>query len=409
MSQENLNDYLYSWNAQPPAHLKTVRIDDDIRDGMQAAFIRRPSLTERKELLDLSIKTGTYSIVLGYPAVSPQEYEECLVLLKHVEQQGYDVLPTFLSRLAVQDLESIVALNEACPRNRVRAEMFIGTSPLRRKVEGWDFEANLARIPQVGKFLNDNNTDFGISLEDGTRAPPQDLDRAIKLALDAGVKDLAICDTVGDCTPDGAARITEFYMERIAQSGQDVELVWHGHNDKGLSVANALASASAGADTISGTFLGIGERAGNTPLEQVIMLLHQAGNEKYNLAAIQPYCEKWSEYADIAIMPSMPLVGKQAFATGAGTHSAAVLKARKLGIEFEDAVFSSIAARELGRVQDVVVTPTSGKYNAHYILEQIGLPPSDQLASELLEYAKSQNTWMNGDDIRRYFAGRGLA
>lgn len=408
MSTENIDHYLYTWNPSPATHLKTVRIDDDIRDGMQAAFIRKPSLEERKELLDLSVKAGSYSIVLGFPAVSQQEFDECMVLLKHIEQRGYNVLPTFLARLAIQDLESIVALNEACPNNRVRAEMFIGSSPLRRKVEGWDFEANLARIPQVGKFLNDHNTDFGISLEDGTRAPPGDMDRAIKLALDAGVKDLAICDTVGECTPDGAARITEFYVERVTKSGMDVELVWHGHNDKGLSVANAMAAAAVGADTISGTFLGIGERAGNTPLEQVIMLLYQAGNEKYNLEYIQPYCEKWAEYAQIPIMPSMPLVGKQAFATGAGTHSAAVLKARKLGIEFEDAVFSSVPARELGRIQDVVVTPTSGKYNAHHMLEQIGLPASDELASDLLNYAKKQDTWMNGDEIRKYFAAKGV-
>lgn len=403
MNHENINDYLYTWNAAPSEHLKTVRIDDDIRDGMQATFIRRPSLSERKELLEMSAKVGTFSVVLGFPFISQKEFEECQELVEHVEQNNLNVMPVFLARVVKGDLEPIVALNQASKLN-VRAEMFLGTSPLRRRVEDWDLDAMLKRLIEVGKYLHANNTGFGISFEDGTRTPPSDLGRAIDMALDAGVKDMAICDTVGECTPDGAARITEFYLEKVAKSGMDVEIVWHGHNDKGLGVANSMASARAGAHTISGTFLGIGERAGNTPLEQVIMQLYQAGSQKYKLEHIPAYCQKWAEYTNIPIVPMTPLVGKQAFATSAGTHSAAILKARQLGLEFEDAVFSSVPAHQLGRIQDVVIGPTSGMYNAHYMLDQIGISGSEALARDLLDYAKNQNRWLTSDDIREYVA-----
>ena len=402
MNSENINDYLYTWNEPPPEHLKTVRIDDDIRDGMQAAFIRKPSLAERIELLDLSVKVGTYSIVLGFPAISQQEFDECRQIIKHVEQHNYPVLLVFLARVAAQDLEPIVALSQVSDKVNVRAEMFIGTSTLRRKVENWDLDSMLDRIKETSRYLHANNTGFGLSFEDSTRTPPADLARALDVVLDVGVKDLAICDTVGESTPDGAARITEFYLERIAKAGVEVELVWHGHNDKGLGVANAMAAARAGVHTISGTFLGIGERTGNTALEQVVMQLYQAGRQKYTLDYIVPYCQKLSEYTHTPIPTTAPLVGKQAFATGAGTHSAAVLKARKLGLDFEDYIFSGVPASKLGRVQDVVIGPTSGRYNAHYMLEQVGVPATEELANKLLAYAKSKDRWLTGEEIREY-------
>jgi isopropylmalate/homocitrate/citramalate synthase len=401
MNTENIDNYLYTWNSSPPEHLKHVRIDDDIRDGMQSAFIRRPSLEERKALLDLMAKVGTYSVVLGFPAISEKEFEECRELVKHIEQNNLDLMPFFLARTLQSDLEPIVALSEETSLD-LRAETFLGISPLRRRVESWDFETLLKRVAAAGKYLSDNNTGFGLSFEDSTRTPPEDLGRVVDTAVDAGVKDVAICDTVGECTPDGAARITEFVIERIRKAGGTVEVAWHGHNDKGLGVANAIAAATVGANVISGTFLGIGERSGNTALEQVVTILALAGNEHHNLKYVQPYCEKLSEYTDIPIGSTAPIVGKQAFATGAGTHSAAILKARKLGTDFEDYVFSGVPASKLGRIQDVVVSPTSGMANARYMLEQIGINASDEIAQNLLTYAKSKDRWLSSEEIYQY-------
>ncbi len=215
-----------------------------------------------------------------------------------------------------------------------------------------------------GKYLFDNNTKFGISLEDASRTPPRDIELAIGTAIDAGAASISICDTVGECTPDGAAKLTEFCMKQIEKAGIHIDMVWHGHNDKGLSLANAMAAAMAGAQTISGTFSGLGERAGNTPLEQIIMLLFQAGNTQFDLTSLSPYCRKLAEYTHTPIPANTPLTGSQAFATSAGTHAAAILKARQLGQNFEDYVFSGVPASVLGRIQDVIIGPASGRANA---------------------------------------------
>lgn len=402
MTEKKLADYLYTWNTPAAERLKRVRIDDDIRDGTQGAFGRRPTLEERKQLVDLTAKVGTYCVVLGFPFISPKEFEECQALIEHIEARGYNMVPIFLARTLISDLEPIVALKKNS-RLDVRAEMFLGTSPLRREVEQWDFEEMLARIGEAGAYLNQQGLRFGISAEDATRTPPSDLGQVIDAVAAVAATSFTICDTVGEVTPEGAAKITTFTRQRLAQAGSpDMEVVWHGHNDKGLSVANALAAAAAGADVISGTFFGIGERAGNTPLEQVIMLLHQAGNEKYNLQHLQEYCEAFAAITETPILQMSPLVGKQAFATSAGTHSAAILKARKLGRDFEDYVFSSVPASKLGRQQDVVINATSGMVNARYMLEQIGIDATDELAQSLLAHAKQQDRWLSAADIRMY-------
>ena len=401
MVSKNINDYLYTWNVSPPAWLKEVQIEDDIRDGMQAAFVRKPSLEERKELLECTAKVGTYSITLGFPAISQRESEECGELLKYIEQHNLGVEPSFLSRVHIDDLRFITKLS-ALSTLTVRAEMFFGTSPLRRKIEGWDLRQMLNRLQEACRFLGDKNIRIALSIEDSTRTPPDELERVLNAALDGGVQIITICDTVGDCTPDGAARITEFALEQIVRVNKEVKIAWHGHNDKGLSVANAMASARAGAYAISGTFLGIGERSGNIPLEQVVLLLYQAGNRYYNLEYIQPYCQKLAKYTETMILPTQPLMGKQAFATSAGTHSSAILKARKLGHDFEDYVFSAVPASKIGRFQNVLIGPTSGMANARYMLEQVGAPNSEQLAHNLLAYAKTRNRWLSSDDIHQY-------
>ncbi|MCV3213055.1 hypothetical protein OGM63_05865 [Plectonema radiosum NIES-515] len=374
---------------------------DDIREVTQAAFVRKPSLEERKELLNLAAKVGVHNMFIGFPAISQQEFEECRELIRHIEENKLGIKPICLARTLIKDLESIVALAQASTIT-VQADFFLGTSPIRRRVEDWDLDKMLDRLAEVGKYLSDLDMHYSLAIEDATRTPADDLDRIIKSAIDAGVKLICLCDTVGESLPSGAARITQFTLERIAKAGVNIEVEWHGHNDKGLSVACAMASAMAGADSIAGTFLGIGERSGNSPLEQVIVLLYQAGNNNFNLEYIKPYCEKLAEYTESTITPITPLVGKQVFATAAGTHSAAILKARKLGIDFEDYVFSGVPASKLGLSQDIIIGPTSGMTNVRYALEQIGIPLSEELASNLLAYAKSKDRWLSRDDIRTY-------
>lgn len=409
MNTANIHDFLYTWNPTPAPQLQYTRIEDDIRDGIQGAYARKPTLTEKKALLELSARIGTHSLLIGFPAISTQEFEECRALVAHVHQLKLPVGLNFLARMLVSDVEPIVRLKQEFPDINVRADMFMGTSPLRRKVENWDFADALARLKTAGDYLTARKTPFGFSLEDGSRTPPDDLARTMEVALTAGAITFAICDTVGDSTPAGAAALTEFVAQYLVKNNAEtVQILWHGHNDKGLSVANAIAAAQAGAHIISGTFLGIGERTGNTPLEQVVLLLSQAGNQHHDLAALYPYCQALSRHTDTPISITAPLIGQQAFATAAGTHSAAVLKAKALGTAFEDYVFSAVPASALGRYQDVLIGPTSGMANARYMLEQFGLQPNEDEVAALLAHAKSKDRWLSSEDIQAYIKDTGF-
>ncbi len=410
MSTANIHDFLYTWNPTPATQLQHTRIEDDIRDGIQGAYARKPTLAEKKELLELSAKVGSYSILIGFPAISQQEFDDCRALVAHAQALNIKANINFLARMLVSDVEPIARLKQEFPDVNVRAELFLGVSPLRRKIESWDFTKVLSQLKATGDYLIEHKTPFGFSLEDGSRTPPRDLEQVMDVALTAGITDVAICDTVGDSTPDGAAALTEFIAQYLVKHNarNTVDIIWHGHNDKGLSVANAIASAQAGADTISGAFLGIGERTGNTPLEQVVFLLNQAGNKHHDLSALYPYCQALARYTDTSIAVTAPLIGQQAFATSAGTHSAAVLKAKALGTAFEDYVFSAVPASELGRYQDVLIGPTSGMANARYMLEQLGLQASTDDVAALLEYAKTRDRWLTSEDIQAYVAEKGL-
>jgi isopropylmalate/homocitrate/citramalate synthase len=289
----------------------------------------------------------------------------------------------------------------------VGADFFIGTSTLRRRVEGWDFEALLDGLSEAAAFMRSRGSPFSITVEDATRTPPDDLRRVVERILDLGSTCVALADTVGDATPAGAARIVRFVRDLIDRRRPGVALLWHGHNDRGLALANSLAAGEAGATIIGGSFLGIGERTGNAALEQLIMFLVQHGATRYRVDLIPAYCALLSRYTGVPIPDNAPLVGGQAFATCTGTHAAAILKARALGIEHEDHVFSSVPASRLGRIQNIEIGPTSGLANARYMLERLGLPASAVHAEQLLALAKSRDRFLRTEEIVAAFGPRG--
>ena len=113
----------------------------------------------------------------------------------------------------------------------VFAEVFLGSSPLRRVVEQWTVEHNLGRIASSGTLLAARGVPWGLSIEDATRTPPADLERFVAAGIDAGASQLTVCDTAGDAHPDGARRIMEFVRERAERAGRRPLLLWHGHDD----------------------------------------------------------------------------------------------------------------------------------------------------------------------------------
>jgi isopropylmalate/homocitrate/citramalate synthase len=399
----DVREILFTWNEERLGETAAVEIEDDtLRDGLQASFIRKPTIEEKTELIRLSAGIGASHVVLGFPASSPAEFSDSRDLLSAIADHRLPMMPWFLGRALKEDMEPILRLRDVFGRD-VGAAFFIGTSPMRRYVEQWDLKLIAERIQDTMEYLGKVGLPFSFSLEDASRTPPEEVEMMVELAVRHSAFSIAVCDTVGESTPHGVRRLVEFVKAIIKRHGSDCKILWHGHNDRGLALANSIAAIEAGADIIGGAFMGIGERTGNTALEQVIMYLHQNKVGSFDVKGLIPYVKKLAIATGFPVPVNAPLVGQQAFATCTGTHSAAVLKAAEIGTEFEDYVFSSIPASELGVMQDIGVGPTSGMANARYVLEKGRMASSDEIAGQLLAFAKRQERLLYEDEIVAWY------
>jgi len=212
---------------------------------------------------------------------------------------------------------------------------------------------------------------------------------------------------VGHATPDGLKALIRFSREILKGMGKDVELDWHGHNDRGMGLTNTLHAIEAGVTRVHGTALGIGERVGNAPMDQILMNLKLLGVIDHDLSKLMLYCKQAAVATRWHIQNNYPMVGGDAFRTSTGVHAAAIHKARRLGASWlEDRIYSGVPASEFGRTQVVEVGPMSGAANVLFWLEARGIEPEEGLVSRILDVAKRGNRVLEDIEIefvvRRY-------
>jgi 2-isopropylmalate synthase len=198
-------------------------------------------------------------------------------------------------------------------------------------------------------------------------------------------------------------------QEVILPSGQDVRLDWHGHSDRGLAVANSLAALAAGADCVHGTALGIGERVGNTQMDQMLVNLKLMGVspwDEQDLTRLKDYCQLVSRSTGVEIPRNYPVMGEDAFRTATGVHASAVIKAfRKGDQELANSVYSGVPSHYFGLEQIIEIGPMSGKSNVIYWLERKGISPTDDLVDRIFQCAKSSDRCLTEEEILRACRG----
>jgi 2-isopropylmalate synthase len=227
--------------------------------------------------------------------------------------------------------------------------------------------------------------------EDTTRARPDVLEKLYTAAVRCGARRVVVADTAGHATPEGTARLIRFIRDVVDRTGETVGVDWHGHRDRDLAVANALAAYLAGADRVHGTILGIGERVGNAPLDLILVNLKLLGWLDVDLTALPEYAALVSRACRVTVPVNYPALGRDAFRTGTGVHAAAVIKAHKKGDDWlADRVYSSIPASMLGLRQTIEVGPMCGESNVIHWLESHGHGPDPPLVEHVFRLAKQR-------------------
>src|SRR5947208_11218134 len=403
----NTSDLIYDWNTVLSENFlpkgKVLLNDETLRDGLQSPSVRDPSIEQKIQILHLMEALGINSLDLGLPGAGPRAVEHIEALAREIVGRRMRIKANCAARTLESDIRPIAEIVQRTGL-KIEAATFIGSSPLRRYTENWTEDFLLQMTEKAVKFAVSLGLDSMYVTEDTSRCDPEMVKRLYSAAINCGARAVVICDTAGHATPIGAYALVKFVLDEVVKpSGEKIRVDWHGHCDRGLAVANAMAALIAGADCVHACALGIGERVGNTQMDQMLVnlkLMKVAPWENQDLTKLKEYCEAVSRATGVPIPPNYPVVGEDAFRTATGVHAAAVIKAyRKNDTELADAVYSGVPAKLFGLEQIIDVGPMSGKSNVLFWLERHGVPADDAAVERIYKRAKASDHTLSEAEI----------
>ena len=378
----NISELIYDWNtiyAQSMIPVGRVLLNDEsLRDGLQSPSVRDPSIEEKIEILHLMEGLGINMLDIGLPGAGPRAQEHCEALAREIGRAKLQIKPNCAARTHQNDIRPVAEIVETTGVP-VEVATFIGSSPIRRYTEDWTDDFLLRTTENAVKYAVGLGLDVMYVTEDTTRCDRETIQRLYSTAINCGAKAIVICDTTGHATPMGVVALMRFVIDHVVRpSGEKIRVEWHGHCDRGLAVANSLAALVAGAEVVHATAIGIGERVGNTQMDQMLVNLKLMKIEPWasqDLTKLKEYCEAVSKATGVPIPKNYPVVGEDAFRTGTGVHAAAVIKAyRKKDDMLANSIYSGVPSHFFGMEQIIEVGPMSGKSNVQYWLEKHQIP-----------------------------------
>jgi isopropylmalate/homocitrate/citramalate synthase len=392
---------IYDWNRDgrvSRADYRAVELDDEtLRDGLQGPSVRNPPTEVKKRLLHLMDQLGIDSADIGLPGASDRARSEIVALAKETTKLR-TTKPNMALRTHPLDVAAAIRTAEEAGV-AIESCAFIGSSPIRRFAEDWSLDTMLRNVEESVAALVKAGLPVMFVTEDTTRADAETLVKLYDTAIAAGATRICASDTVGHATPEGVRNLLTFLRNDVIR-GRKVTLDYHGHNDRGLGTINALA-ATAVADRVHGSALGIGERVGNTSMDQLLVNMRIWGLIDRDLAPLVEYVTLVSEHCGIPIPPNYPALGADAFRTGTGVHAAAVIKALRKGDRaLADSVYSGVPASVVGREQRIEVGPMSGESNVVFWLESNGFEATKERIARVFDGAKQSDRLLTQEELR---------
>jgi 2-isopropylmalate synthase len=398
-------DLIYDWNeVGRRGRLLSGPVtffDETLRDGLQNPSVADPNIEAKLKLLHLMDKIGINVADIGLPGSSQRAYADVLRMCREITDNKLALKVACAGRTVVSDITPMIEISQ---RAGVPIEVyaFIGSSPIRQLAEQWELETIVKRSSEAIDVAVKAGLSVCYVTEDTTRSRPEVLATLFKMAIDHGATRLCLSDTVGHATPDGVQNLIAFTKATIRGLGANVGIDWHGHNDRGLALENALWALEFGADRVHGTALGIGERVGNAQMELILLNLKLLGMlETQDLTHLLEYCNTAAEAVGWQVPINYPLVGRDAFRTATGVHAAAIIKAEAKGNAWlADRIYSGVPAGMFGRKQEICIGYMSGASNVNYWLRQRKIEPSKELVDAILAKAKATDHILSDEEIQ---------
>ncbi len=313
---------------------------------------------------------GVDSIEAGFPMVSEGEF-------KAVREISKEVVNSEVVALCRSDIKDI---DRALDADVDAVHIFIATSDIHLKYKlRISREEALKRAVKAVEYAKSHGLTVEFSAEDATRTEWNVLANFFQKIVNAGADRLDIADTVGVMWPSRIAKLVEFIRNNVKGN---YLLSVHCHNDFGMATANSVAAVEAGADQVHVTVNGIGERAGNAALEEVVSAIHFLLGYKtgIKLEKIRQVSELVANLAGISIPPNKPIIGANVFAHKSGIHVHGVIA--------NPETYEPIRPELIGAERKIRLGKHSGKHAIKYAIKMLGFEPKSELINEVLRRVK---------------------
>ena len=371
----SVSDLIYDWNKFDPQLQKPDRHigfdDETLRDGLQSPSVCEPPIEKKIELLHLMDALGIDTADIGLPGAGGTHAAGVELMAREIAEKKLRIRPNCAARTHKNDIAPIAEISQRAGVS-IEACTFIGSSPIRFYAEEWTLDKLLQMTEDAVTFAVSEGLPVMFVTEDTTRANPETIRALYTTAIRCGARAVCVCDTVGHATPDGAREVVKFVRGIID-----------------------------GADQVHGSALGMGERVGNAPMDQLLVNLKLLGWIENDLSRLREYCDKAAEACHWTIPLNYPVFGRDAFRTATGVHAAAVIKSyRKGDTELADLIYSGVPAGQFGLRQVIEIGPMSGRSNVIFWLESHGFEASEDRVTKIYDHAKKASGVLSEGEVR---------
>jgi isopropylmalate/homocitrate/citramalate synthase len=384
LKSDDPNYYAHIYNESDKDRKRIRILDSTLREGEQHPKVSFTT-KQRIQIAWMLDSFGVDQIEIS-PIISTDHFESTKTIIK----QGLkaDILAH------VRAMKSDVDIAISCGASWVATYMGVSDIHLSTKLKITREEAKI-RALEVADYIKSHGLKARFTMEDASRTDPAFLIEMCKEMNSRGIERISIPDTVGIMRPRGMYRLVKIVYDNIDMSKTSLDV--HCHNDVGLALANALAGCEAGADQIHTTIDGLGERTGIPTLAEsaVALTLIYKSNNDLRLHMLRDLSKTISQYTDLEIPESKPIVGDSAYKHKAGTHLAAILR--------NPSAYEILEPKIVGNRRKIVFGELAGKNGATYLLSLLGLETGQHEAETL---ARGLKELRMGDILELYLDDR---